>query len=62
MSGREIISLVAERQDLDQFRKKNLLGTFWEYLELVRQQPVVARNSFERVSDLIMCYGSYSYE
>ncbi len=27
-SGREIVSLVAQRQDLDQFRKKNLEGTF----------------------------------
>ncbi len=62
MSGREIISLVAERQDLEQFRRKNWLGTFEEYLDLVKRQPVVARNAFERVYDMIMSYGSYSYE
>ena len=28
MSGRQIISLVASRQDLDQFRRKNWVGTF----------------------------------
>ena len=28
MSGREIMSLVAQRQDLEQFRKKNWIGTF----------------------------------
>jgi serine protein kinase len=37
--GREIISLVAQRQDLDQFRRKNWTGTFEEYLDLVRQKP-----------------------
>src|SRR4249919_70683 len=52
--GREIISLVAQRQDLEQFRKKNWLGTFEEYLDLVRQQPAVSRNAFERVYDMIM--------
>src|SRR5687767_5564952 len=61
-SGRELISLVAERQDLDQFRKKNWEGTFEEYLDLVRQSPRVTRNAFERVYDMIMSYGTESYE
>src|ERR687891_721940 len=56
--GREIISLVAQRQDLEQFRKKNWIGTFEEYLDLVRQQPEVTRNAFERVYDMIMSYGT----
>ena len=47
--GRTIISLVADRQDLEQFRKKNWEGTFEAYLDLVRSQPEVARNAFERV-------------
>ncbi len=38
-AGREIISLVADRQDLDQFRRKNWEGTFEEYLDLVRADP-----------------------
>ena len=57
-SGREIISLVAERQDLDQFRRKNWEGTFEEYLDLVRGEPRVTRNAFERVYDMIMSYGT----
>ena len=39
--GRSIISLVAERQDLEQFRKKNWIGTFEEY-----------RYEVERLTDL----------
>ena len=61
-SGREIISLVAERQDCEQFRKKNWVGTFEEYLDIVRQHPEVTRNAFERVYDMIMSYGTETYE
>jgi serine protein kinase len=61
-TGRSIISLVADRQDLDQFRKKNWIGTFEEYLDLVRQRPEVTRNAFERVYDMIMSYGTDVYE
>ena len=42
-SGREIISLVAQRQDLDQFRRKNWEGTFEEYLDLVRARSAASR-------------------
>ena len=48
-SGRELIQLVAQRQDLDQFRRKNWEGTFEEYLDIVRANPRVTRNAFERV-------------
>jgi len=60
--GREIISLVAQRQDLEQFRKKNWVGNFEEYLDLVRQNPEVTRNAFERVYDMIMAAGTTVYE
>jgi serine protein kinase len=61
-SGREIISLVAERQDLDQFRRKNWEGTFEQYLDIVRGEQRVTRNAFERVYDMLMSYGTESYE
>ena len=61
-AGREIISLVADRQDLDQFRRKNWEGTFEEYLDLVRAEPQVTRNAFKRVYDMILSYGTETYE
>jgi serine protein kinase len=61
-SGRHIISLVAQRQDLEQFRKKNWVGTFEDYLDLVRQKPEVTRNAFERVYDMIIAGGTSIYE
>ena len=48
--GRDIVSLIGERQDLDQFRKKNWVGTFHQYLDLVRENPRITRNAFERIS------------
>ncbi|MFO0898932.1 MAG: serine protein kinase [Pirellulales bacterium] len=60
--GHEIISLVGEQQDLEQFRRKTWMGSFEEYLDLVRDRPEVTRNAFERVYDMIMSYGSETYE
>ena len=61
--GREIISLVAQRQDLEQFRRKSWEGTFEEYLDLVRRRARAStRNAFERVYDMILSYGTTSYE
>lgn len=55
--GREIVELVAQRQDLEQFRKKNWEGSFEQYLDIVRENPKVTRNAFERVYDMIVSYG-----
>ncbi len=62
IDGRGIISLVAERQDLDQFRRKHWEGGFEEYLDLVRTIPGVTRNAFERVYDMVLSYGTETYE
>ncbi|RIK77974.1 MAG: serine protein kinase, partial [Planctomycetota bacterium] len=59
--GREIVELVAQRQDLDQFRKKNWEGSFEEYLDIVRANPKVTRNAFERVYDMIVSYGVHEH-
>ena len=60
--GRAIISLIGERQDLDQFRKKNWIGSFDEYLDIVRKQPEVTRTAYERLYDMILSYGVETYE
>ncbi len=62
MKGQQIINLVAEQQDIDQFRKKNWEGTFQEYLDLVAQNPKVTRNAFQRVYDMILSHGFETYE
>ena len=61
-AGREIMSLVAQRQNLERYRRENWLGTFEEYLDIVRSNPLVTRNSFQRVYDMISSYGVETYE
>jgi serine protein kinase len=62
MSGSSIVDLIAQKQDLQHFRAKHWEGTFAEYLDLVAQNPAVARNAYERVYDMVMSYGSHAYE
>ena len=60
--GRSIISLIGQRQDLEQFRKKTWEGSLEEYLDAVKEHPEITRNAFERVYDMIMDYGTETYE
>ena len=55
--GSEIISLVSERQDREQFRRKNWIGTFEQYLDIVRENPEVTRTAYQRLYDMILSYG-----
>ena len=55
--GSDIIALVAQRQDCEQFRRKNWVGTFAEYLDIVRKQPEVTRTAYQRLYDMILSYG-----
>jgi serine protein kinase len=60
--GRTIIDLVAQRQDREQFRRKNWIGTFQEYLDLVRDNPKVTRTAYQRLYDMILSYGVESVD
>ncbi|MEZ6072715.1 MAG: hypothetical protein R3C10_21240 [Pirellulales bacterium] len=57
-SGTSIVSLIGNRQDLEQYRKKTWEGTFEEYLDIVRHNPAVTRNAFQRLYDMILSYGT----
>ncbi len=56
-NAQDIVALIAQRQDVELFRKKMWQGSFDEYLDIVRKDPRVTRNSFERLYDMIMSYG-----
>ena len=60
--GRSIVSLVTQQQDIDRFRRANWSGSFEEYLDIVRQNPAVTRNAYERLYDMVMSYGTETYE
>ena len=62
MKGHDIVQMVTRGQDIDRYRATHWVGTFEEYLDMVTAQPLIARNAFQRVYDMIMDYGYDTYE
>ncbi len=57
-NGSSLMSLVTELQDRKRFQELNWTGRFENYLEIVNDNPRVARNAFQRIYDMIIAYGS----
>jgi len=55
--GHEIVSLIDGLQDQSRFREHHWEGTFADYLDVVAQNPKVARSAFQRVYDMIISHG-----
>ncbi|QDU59978.1 PrkA AAA domain protein [Planctomycetes bacterium Pan216] len=60
--GRALINLIAQRQNIEEYQKEHWEGSFEEYLEIVARSPAVARNSWQRVYDMVMSYGQRTLE
>ena len=43
------------------YREFNWEGSFFEYLDLVKEKPAIARNAFQRMFDMILSWGTTSY-
>ncbi len=56
-----ILSLVDSHLDTEQFKHLHWEGSFSEYLELVLANPLIARNAFQRVYDMILNFGATRY-
>ncbi len=62
MSKRDnILSLVDKHLDVETFRSQHWEGSFNDYLEKVIANPAVARNSFQRIYDMILHFGTERY-
>src|SRR5688500_20350126 len=53
-----LVTLIDRKLDQTHFREQHWEGTFWEYLDVVHENPTVCRNAFQRVYDMILTYGS----
>ena len=62
MDALKLMDLVSEGDHLDQFKNLNWTGTFEDYLEMVSNDPRVARTAFQRMYDMIMSYGTKNYK
>ena len=54
-------ALIEQRQDTDRYKELFWEGSFWEYLDMVRDDPRIARNAYQRLYDLIESYGKSEY-
>ena len=53
-----LVSILDRRVDSNHYREQHWEGTFFEYLDVVMENPQVVRNAFQRVYDMIMSYGA----
>ncbi len=56
-----INALVSKLYDAHIFQEFHWEGNIQEYIDIVRKDPAVTRNSFQRVYDLILSYGVDNY-
>ncbi len=56
-----ILGMIAQLQDLERFREQNWEGSFEDYLEIVRQNPSVTRNAWQRLYDIVISFGTETY-
>ncbi|HUN81203.1 MAG TPA: hypothetical protein VMV81_06785, partial [Phycisphaerae bacterium] len=61
VSKKSILELVEKRLDPQVFRDEHWEGTFDDYLDIVTRNPRAARNSFQRIYDMILMYGTERY-
>ena len=53
-----LVGIIDRKFDVTHFREQHWEGTFWDYLDIVQENPTVARNAFQRVYDMVLSYGS----
>ncbi|MFZ8932785.1 MAG: PrkA family serine protein kinase [Bacteriovoracaceae bacterium] len=61
MSKIDVKSFVDKNYKKEDFQHLHWSGTFQDYIDLVAENPAVARNSFQRINDMILGYGSNKY-
>jgi len=55
------IKFLKDTNTIDDFRELNWEGSFWQYLDVVKKDPRVARNAFQRVYEMVLSHGTESY-
>src|SRR5258705_10790580 len=56
-----LISIVDKKLDVSNFREQHWEGSFWDYLDIVVENPSVGRNAFQRFYDMVLSYGKESF-
>ena len=56
-----LMGMIAQLQDVQRFRVENWEGSFSDYLDIVREDPSVCRNAYQRLYDMIVSFGHAEY-
>jgi len=56
-----LIQRIGKLHDIEEYRELHWEGTFEDYLDVVREDPLVARTAYQRVYDMILSYGTEEY-
>jgi len=57
-----VISIIKDLQDVEEYKKLTWEGSFSDYLEIVKKNPMVTRTAFQRLYDMILSYGTEEYQ
>lgn len=60
-NGSELLSLVKSLQNTEEFKELWWEGSYADYLDIVAQNPKVARSAFQRVYDMVVSFGFEEY-
>lgn len=62
MAGSDsLLAIIDKHLDSARFRQQHWEGNFFEYLDMVRANPRLARNSFQRIYDMVLHFGVDRY-
>lgn len=56
-----LVGTIASLQDRKEYQNLHWEGSFEDYLQLVREDPRIARTSFQRVYDMVLSFGREEY-
>lgn len=61
MEQTKFLDLIKDLAQKNQVYHAHWQGSFWDYLELVKQKPRITRNAFQRMYDMILAAGTEEY-
>ena len=56
-----LVGQIAELQNYEEYKELHWEGSFEDYLNLVRSNPKITRNAFQRVYDMVLSHGVEEY-
>jgi serine protein kinase len=60
-SAMSLVGQIAELQNYEEYAELHWEGSFEDYLELVKKNPRVTRNAFQRLYDMVLAHGVEEY-